>query len=374
MVLCDSLRESDRAEGLRQLRRATELSPFEARYWSDLAWVCELSNDTPCATQAVEQAVKLSPTTPQIHWAAANTFLRTGQRDAAMAEFRHLLELDPTYAPATFHICAGSLGDPQLILQKVLPPGKDPRLRLAYLQFLITNELDEQARQVWAQAVATGTPFPLPLAAPYIDHLLDLGHVEEAQGAWQDLEKLGIVPKPGADQEGNLVYNGDFEQTPLGTGLDWRDQPGPSIALDLADPSAHSGKRAVRVDFTVSRNEGHMLLYQIVPVASNQAYLLTAYGRSQDITSDSGPRLQVLDPVHSAGPNVESEPTVGTTPWHQISLKFCTGPATKLVRLSLLRERGRNFPTEITGSFWLDTVVLKALGPASENACAASDH
>ena len=78
-----------------------------------------------------------------------------------MAEFRRLLELDPTYAPATFHLCLGSLGDPQLILQKVLPPGKDPRLKLAYLNFLSTNELADQAHQVWVQAVATGTPFPL---------------------------------------------------------------------------------------------------------------------------------------------------------------------------------------------------------------------
>ena len=74
--------------------------------------------------------------TPQLHWVAANTFLRAGQRDAAMAEFRRLLELDPTYAPATFHVCLGSLGDPQLILQRVLPPGKDPRLKLAYLELL----------------------------------------------------------------------------------------------------------------------------------------------------------------------------------------------------------------------------------------------
>ena len=130
----------------------------------------------------------------------------------------------------------------------------------------------------------------------------------------------------------------------------------------------------LRIEFTVSRNEEYMPLYQLVPVAPNQAYLLTAYVRSQDITSDSGPRLQVLDPFHSNGPNVMSETTVGTTPWHQISLKFCTGPDTKLVQLSVIRVRGRTFPTEITGSFWLDTVVLKPLGSGGEGACAAPAH
>jgi hypothetical protein len=217
-----------------------------------------------------------------------------------------------------------------------------------------------------------GTPYPLPLATPYIEHLLELGRVEEAQAAWQDLEKLGVIPKPAANEEGNFVYNGDFEQTPLTTGLDWRNRVGPYIALDFSDEAAYTGKRCLRIDFTVSRNEEYLPIYQLVPVSPNQAYLLTAYVRSQDITSDSGPRLQVLDTVHPRGPNVVSETTVGTTLWHQISLKFCTGPDTKLVQLSVLRARGRTFPTEITGSFWLDRVVLKASGSGGEGACTAS--
>jgi Flp pilus assembly protein TadD len=371
MVLCDSLAETDRAEGLKHLRRATELNPYAARYWSDLAWVCELGGDTACATQGVERAIRLSPMTPQLHWVAANTLLRAGQDDAAMAEFRRLLELDPAYAPATFHLCLGSLGDPQLILQRVLPAGKDPRLKLAYLDFLSANELAGQAHQVWVQAVASGAPFPLSLATPYIEHLLELGRVEEAQSAWRDLEKLGVVSNPATDEEGNLVFNGNFEKMPLNTGFDWRYSPGNFIALDFSDPAAHSGKVCLRMEFTVSRNDQYMPLYQLVPVAPNQVYLVTAYVRSQDITSDSGPRMQVQDPFHSKGPNVMSETTVGTTPWHQISLRFCAGPETKLVSLSVIRVRSRTFPTEITGSFWLDSVVLKSLGSGGEGACAA---
>ena len=291
-----------------------------------------------------------------------------------MEEFRRLLELDPTYGPATFHLCLGSLGDPQLILQRVLPPGKDPRLKLAYLNFLSTNELADQAHQVWVQAVATGTPFPLQLATPYIDNLLELGRVKDAQSAWRDLETLGVVANPATSEDDNLVFNGDFEQMPLGAGFDWRNRPGPYIALDFSDPVAHSRKLCLRIEFTVSRNEAYMPLYQLVPVAPNQAYVLTAYVRSQDITSDSGPRLQVLDTVHYRGPNVMSETTVGTTPWHQVSLKFCTAPDTQLVQISVTRLRGRTFPTEITGSFWLDTVALKSLGSGGDGACTASAH
>ncbi|MGO8788161.1 MAG: hypothetical protein ACLQVL_12375 [Terriglobia bacterium] len=374
MVLCDSLAEADRAEGLKHLHRAIELNPYAARYWSDLSFVCELDGDTACATQGVERAVKLSPATPELHWVAANTFLRAGQTDAAMAEFRRLLELDPSYAPATFHLCLGSLDDPDLILKKVLPPGKDPRLKLDYLNFLLANSMADKAHQVWMEAVKAGTSFPLTLASPYIEQLLALGRFEEAQEAWRDLERLGVISNPGAGTENNLVFNGDFEQTPLGVGFDWRNQPGPYLALDFSDAPAHSGKYCLRIDFTVSRNEESTPLYQYVPVVSEQTYLLTAYVRSQNITSDSGPRLRITDPVHQRGLNMMSESTIGTTPWHPITLRFCTGADTKIVQIAVTRIRSRAFPTEITGSFWLDTVALSPLGPAMGNTCTASDH
>ena len=289
MVLCDTLGEASQTEGVKQLRRAIELNPYAARYWSDLASVCELAGDTACATEGVAQAVRLSPMTPQLHWVAANTFLRAGKRDAALAEFRRLLELDPSYGPATFHVCLGSLRGPELILQKVLPSGKDPRLRLAYLNFLSANESPDLAHQVWVETVQSGIPFPLPLATPYIEHLLELNRVEEAQGVWRDLEKLGVIPESAGKEEGNLIYNGDFEQTPLAVGFDWRDRVGPYVALDFSDEAAHTGRRCLRIDFTVSRNEEYLPVYQLVPVSPNQAYLLTAYVRSQDITSESGP-------------------------------------------------------------------------------------
>jgi hypothetical protein len=242
------------------------------------------------------------------------------------------------------------------------------------LNFLITNELSDHAHEVWAQVMEAGIPFPLPLATPYLEQMLQFGRFEEAQGVWRDLENLRIVSNPSAGDKDNLVFNGDFEETPLNVGFDWRNRPSSYLALDFADPSAHSGNRCLRIDFTVSRNEEYTPLYQFVPVASKQAYLLTAYVRSQDITSDSGPRLQVLDAVHSGGTNAVGETTVGTTPWHQITVKFCTGPNTKIVQLSVIRVGGRTFPTEITGSFWLDTVVLKPVGGGDESACTTSDH
>ena len=162
-----------------------------------------------------------------------------------------------------------------------------------------------------------GVPFPLAMATPYIDNLLEMGNPQDAGAAWRDLEKLGIISNQGGNEPGNLIFNGDFEQTPVNDGLDWRNRPIPDIALDFSDSSAHTGNHCLRIDFTVSRNEECTPLYQFVPVTPKQAYSLTAYVRSQDITSDSGPRLQVFTPARSSTMNVLGDSTVGTTSWHQ---------------------------------------------------------
>jgi hypothetical protein len=90
--------------------------------------------------------------------------------------------------------------------------------------------------------------------------------------------------------------------------------------------------------------------------------------RSEEITSDSGPRLRIVDPACSECLDVSTEATLGTTGWHQVRLSFTPGAQTEFVRLSVWRPRSRSFPAEISGQWWVDAVSLKALNSASQSA------
>jgi hypothetical protein len=368
LVCAYPVEEVNPAEAVKHLRRATELNPNAGRYWLDLAKAYASVGETASADMALNHALELQPMSPRFRWAAANHYLLTERADLAFPQFRRLLELDPEYAWPIFRLCLKVSGDPQLVLEKVLPAGNDPKLKLAYVNFLSTNGEHEFAHRVWAKTVAGGAPFPFTLTQPYLERLLGLGRDDEAARIWKDLERLGIVPRPAATDADNLVFNGDFEQAPLNAGFDWRARPAAYVSVDLGDSSAYQGSRCLRVDFTVGQNDECEPVLQIVPVSPNQAYLLIAYVRSESITSDSGPRLRVLDLACPGCLNVSSETVVGTAPWHPLSLTFSTGAQTKLVRLSVWRARSRVFPTEITGQFWLDAVSLKAVGAALESA------
>jgi len=365
---CYLLDPPDYSDGLKQFRRATHLAPLSSLYWSNLGSACESSGDRACADAAFERLLSLDPMMPRSYWVVANHYLRTDRPQEALAEFRRLLELGPDsgYAERTFQLCLQAVNDPDAVFRQVLAGRKDPKLGLDYVDYLSRNGQPDAAYRVWALTVANAPPFPLALAKPYLERLLDLHQYPEALTVWEDLERLGVVKRPAKEDPDNLVFNGGFEQDPLNAGFDWHSAEASFLSFDFADPGAHQGNRCLRLNFTVKRNETYQPVYQLVPVVSGQAYQLAAYVRSEDITSDSGPRLHVFDPMHSESLDVSTETAVRTTPWHPVNLSFQAGPDTRFVVVSVWRPRSRAFPPEISGSFWLDEVSLKPVGSAAQ--------
>ncbi|HKS97064.1 MAG TPA: hypothetical protein VJV74_13150, partial [Terriglobia bacterium] len=207
-------------------------------------------------------------------------------------------------------------------------------------------------------------PFPFADVQDYLARLLIQSRYQDAWGVWKDLLRLGIVPRPQGDEPDNLVFNGSFEATPLNAGFDWHFAEVPFLSLDFSAPQAYRGARCLRLEFA-SRNDLFQPVYEFVPVTPGQPYVLTGYVRSDNITSDTGPELRVFDPAHPENLDASTETTVGTTPWHPVSVNFRPGPDTRFVMLAVRRSRSRTFPTEISGSFWVDAISIKPAGSAT---------
>jgi len=350
----------DITEAVSHFKEATTLQPNRADYWSGLGRACFTTGDDSCADQAYENSVRLAPAIPHYQWEIANYYLLGGHQKESLSHFRRFLELSPDDPTPTFSVCLRALSDPELIWRTLLADKGDAKLKLAYVNFLNESGRSEAAYQFWNEITASGSKVSFSAIEPYLDQLIASNHVEQASKVWQDLERLGVIQRPGTGDSANRIFNGDFEQEPLDSGFDWRHQTQEYLTLDFADRDCYGGRRCLRVDFTVPNNADYEPVYQIVPVLPNQQYSLTAYARSTDISSDSGPRLRVVDLECPACLSGESQASVGTTEWHEISLGFSTGPNTRVVRISVWRPRGRSFPMEIQGHFWLTAVSLKA--------------
>ena len=364
-VLCTA-EDPNMPEAQSHLRRAIQLGPNKALNWSALASACDLVSDNRCADEAYARAVEIAPMTPASEWAAANHYLVSNRPDQAISHFSRLLKLDPGYDWQTFRVCIRATGDPDAVYQNLVAPLNDTRLNVSFVNYLSSEREMDAAAHAWKATMAHPATFTLEAADPYLERLLEVGQGQAALKVWQDMERLGVVAQDNFARSNNLIFNGGFEQTPLNAGLDWRVFSVAYMFIDFSDTAAHSGKQCLRIDFTVPRNDEFLATYQLVPVNPDTNYALEAYVRSQNITSDSGPRLRVMDPVCPSCLNVMTDTTVDSKPWHKITLPFSTGPDTQLVNLALVRPRSRAYPMEITGSFWLDDVTLTSVGPAGQ--------
>lgn len=360
------LKGSDPSDGIHQLKLATRLSPHVTRYWAALAFACEFEDEMPCANHAISRSLALNPMTPQVRWEAASYYLRANQQELALAQFRRLLELDPGYAEETFQACLRATNSPQDVYRSLLTPASGAGLKITYIRFLLSHGHEKSAFQVWKELAASKSPFKFSLVDPYLENLIETRHFEQANMVWHDLEHRGVVKESTDPDASNLVFNGGFEHTPLNAGFGWRYRQEPYVAVNFDSRHAYSGKRCLEIEFSDVENHRAQPVSQLVPVEAGKTYEVSAYVRSDNITSDSGPRLRVVNPECPKCLSVSSSATVGTTPWHKISFDFKTGPKARVISLSVWRSRGLDFPAEILGTFWLDQVSIRAVPPASD--------
>jgi tetratricopeptide (TPR) repeat protein len=346
--------QSERA--VQEFRRAAALNPRVADYWANLGRACFITNDPGCAEGAYERSVVAAPLNPRFLNELAMYYLATGNMQKALRGVHRLLEIEPATANSALSLCLRAVS-PELLWSAVVHDQTKVAVRMEFFQILSERGMGDSAERYWAEFAASRPTLSLEDAEPYLNFLESKRNYSVLIQVWQDLENLHAKGIPSR-AEGNLVVNPGFEQTPTNLGLDWHLRPEQFLDTQIA---ASERGNALQLEFTVPHNAEHEPAYQIVPVSPGKTYQLRGRARSQEITSDSGPRLRIVDPACSDCVNASSDGATGTTEWHDISATFTAGPATQLVRLSVWRPRSRSFPTEISGRFWLDDVSLRSL-------------
>jgi len=349
-------------EALKYLRQSIDMSPRRWDYWFDLGTSCDFAGDTACSDAAFDKARQLNPMTPALQWAIANHYLLTNRPEKSFPYFRRLLDLAPSYLDNTLRLCIRATHDSQAIYSQVLPHGPDPSPRFDFLMFLSAAADYEGAMKIWGQMITGPDRSPeLSMVKPFLDFLLDHNQIDDASTVWNDLQHAGVIPVDSTPQSANLLYNGGFEGPLLNTGFDWRMSDSSDLAFDVPDSSAAQGTKCLRIDFPVGRNAEYVLVSQVVRIKPNTHYQLTASVRSNNLTSDSGPQLRVVEVGCQACPIRTSDMTTGSTPWHQVSVDFTTQPQTQAVNVSFWRAPDQAGKRDITGTVWLDGVVLQAV-------------
>lgn len=344
------LAESNPSAGLAELQAALALDPYTSAYWLALARVHLLNGDLGAQQQAIEHALQMDRTTPDVAWEAASFYVVQNEADKALPWLRVVIENQPDAGARAVTLAWRATHDAQQVMDHALPPRADAYLAL--LRQLVEAREAAAADRVWDHAYGLQQPMAPAGMFSYVQSLIENRRAGRARQVWRQL----IERNPGLQAyqwSDNLVINGGFESELLNGGFDWRIESIPFVTLDLDSLTFHRGRQSLSVAFE-THYPPQIGLRQYVPVEPNTRYTLRAFVKAQDLESASGPRFAVEDAYTHARLGISDE-TVGGTPWDQRSFDFTTGPDTSLVVLSVVRDPWNKI---IRGKLWIDDVAI----------------
>ena len=198
-----------------------------------------------------------------------------------------------TYDRTVFNLAWKSSGNGAQILRELIP--NDLPAEFSYLDYLVGEQKFDEAGAVWKRIAANPGTFDPQQANGYIDTLIKTGLADVAYHVWSDLQAKGLVRKPPGGPNQNLITNGNFEDPLLNMGFGWRIQDASGVYAGPDTATFHSPGHSLSVQFTGNQNLNYHQTFQFIKVSPNHEYQLNAFMKTQNITSDSGPRLEVVD-------------------------------------------------------------------------------
>jgi Tetratricopeptide repeat len=344
------------ADVVRLSEKAAQLSPYNADYWADLGAAYEWAGRNTDALRAFTRARALFPNSPEINWKAANFYVRTRRTSEALAALQKVLLEDGTKERQVFVLAVNATNDNQEILDQMLP--WRALVIIDYLNFQIETGRMEAADQTWATLLELKLPFDLARSYPYLDALIQRRDVDRLTAAWAALCTRFPQDVCARQSSPNLITNGDFAFAPLNGGMDWRVIQVQGAAVSDDASVGVTGSKSLRIDFDGKQNldYGHVLQY--VPVTPNTAYSFSAQMRAQGITTDSGPRFEVLDAYDPSKLFVSTENVIGTSDWSAHQLEFKTTADTHMLIVKIARPASHKFDNQLAGTIWIARVTL----------------
>jgi tetratricopeptide (TPR) repeat protein len=352
------LEHSDLPLAISYYQRAISVNAGSSFYWMDLAGAFENSGQLPQAEQAFRKARQLYPISAEAAWRFGNFLLRQGRMLEAFQQIHDAVVADPKLTALAVSRCWQSTQDIERILKNVLPD--QPDANWGAMRFFVQARQPVPAMAVWKRIAENHVSFTVSAAFPLLDMLIEIGHSDDAQTVWmQALLASGIAA--GKDSNGSLIWNGGFEQELLDGGFDWRVSPLEGAKMSLDEQTAHSGRRALRLDFEGTANIDFQNIWQYVTVQPATPYRFSAFFRTDDLSTDSGIRFEIRD-VSRPGNQPRFTPNiVGTQSWSEGGIDFVTGADTRLLEIVLRRTRREKLGNRIRGTAWVDDVSLLRL-------------
>ena len=165
---------------------------------------------------------------------------------------------------------------------------------------------------------------------------------------------------------GNLLWNGSFELPLTGRPLGWQIRETGAVSVQPVARKGRAGGTALAVAFSGGENLNFAGVQQQFVVQPGATYSFSFEAQRDDLYTDRGPFLELVDPISRQSLHVTDE-LVGDSPWQEHSSTFTVPPQTSLVAIRLRRIRSRNPESRIAGRLLLDNLTVRQTADDLDN-------
>jgi tetratricopeptide (TPR) repeat protein len=341
---------------VQSLQRAVSLDPYSAEALLDLAAAYDGEGATADARRAFLAAQRVYPLSADVAWSYGNFLLRQGEQDAAFSEIRKAIELEPKRAAEAISRALRVQPNANILLDKAVPP--TPAVYLPILLSLSNADDLDNAQLVWNRLIALQQKVPMSEMYFLINELIRQRRVADAVHTWNQAVSIMQNPPP-PDPAGSLLWDGGFESGYTGGGFSWHFIPATSdVQISLDQTEKHSGKRSLRILFNGHRNISFEDACHNIAPEPGRKYLLSAWVKTQSLTSSEGVRLQIFVFTATNTESVETEEVHGTQPWKQVQLVWVAPPGAGFGSVCVKRKMSDMPESDIEGAAWLDDISM----------------
>jgi tetratricopeptide (TPR) repeat protein len=350
------LEQPDPLKAIEALGRSVKLDPYSAEALLDLANAYDGEGDATHALEAYRAAQRVYPLSADVCWSYGNLLLRRGQQDAAFAQIRKAVELEPKRGAEAFALAMRVQPDVNILLDQVVPA--DTAVYLPIVHTLSDAGEIATAQAVWKRLLALHQKVPIQDTVNYVDAVNRKLGPSESTRAWQEAVSIMQNPPP-PDPGDSLIWDGGFESAYDGGGYAWHfNRNARELQISFSTTEKHSGDRSIRVLFNGRKNLNFEDVCHNIAPQEGQTYLLTGWVKTQSLTSSEGIRLQIFAFAQAGNVTVMTDDARGTQDWKQLRLTW-TAPqganfGTVCVRRLMSDMPGGN----IQGAAWIDDISL----------------
>jgi hypothetical protein len=235
------------------------------------------------------------------------------------------------------------------------------------MDYLTVHGKFADAEKVWRRIDANPSGLKPQWVSYYMNALVGAGLADRADEVWTQLKRHQLISEPA--EPDNLVSNGDFEGELKNLGFGWRIDDVPGVYAGRDSTVFHSGGHSLVISFPGTSNFYYHAVWHYVKVTPGVRYRAEAYLKTDGITTDSGPRLQVEDIYNPKALNVFSDQLLGTNAaWTLVTVDFTPPEKTRYVIVAIARVPSEKLDNKIAGKVWADDVKVSPLEPRSADA------